>query len=409
MILTQQQGDAINAAVRWYKNDTKSQPVFKIYGYAGVGKSTIVQFIVNELDCRACYGALTGKAARVLRLKGGLPAQTIHRLIYRYLAPPGALLEQLENSIARLKALGDEDNEIPELRRQLKELQQPAFTLNPEAPVYDVDLVVLDECSMIDTKMAEDLLSFGKPLLILGDPGQLPPINNVYGFSDIEPDVFLTQIHRQALDSPIIRLATMARENVDIPFDEYSDVVYKFPKKAVPYEALVNFDQILCGKHVTRRAINNSIRKTLGFTSPLPSGPDEKIIITANRPIFNLLNGMIASFSHITEKDERRFFADITIPDEEDGGRMGVRPIYSGHFLDHKEVVKDRASTDWRASRTSVEADFGYAITTHKAQGSSWDQVAIVDDGWGWSHKDQRAQWLYTAITRSERALWILA
>lgn len=51
-----------------------------------------------------------------------------------------------------------------------------------------------------------------RPILVLGDPGQLPPIKGEGAFTDAESDIMLTEIHRQAAESAIIRLATMARE-----------------------------------------------------------------------------------------------------------------------------------------------------------------------------------------------------
>jgi cell division transport system ATP-binding protein len=67
-------------------------------------------------------------------------------------------------------------------------------------------LVIIDECSMVDAELGRDLLSFGKPVLVLGDPAQLPPVKGGGFFTDAEPDVMLTEVHRQAADNPIIRL-----------------------------------------------------------------------------------------------------------------------------------------------------------------------------------------------------------
>ena len=66
---------------------------------------------------------------------------------------------------------------------------------------------MIDECSMVDAELGRDLLSFGKPILVLGDPAQLPPVKGGGFFTEAEPDVMLTQIHRQAEDNPIIRLS----------------------------------------------------------------------------------------------------------------------------------------------------------------------------------------------------------
>ena len=66
---------------------------------------------------------------------------------------------------------------------------------------------------MVDEDLGRDLLSFGKPVLVLGDPAQLPPVKGGGFFTEAEPDVMLTEVHRQAADNPIIRAvhATSAR------------------------------------------------------------------------------------------------------------------------------------------------------------------------------------------------------
>jgi exodeoxyribonuclease-5 len=60
-----------------------------------------------------------------------------------------------------------------------------------------------------------------------------------------------------------------------------------------------------------------------------------------------------------------------------------------------------------------VPADFGYALTCHKAQGSEWDRVLVYDEGTGSGvMRDPilRRRWLYTAVTRAKRELlWVVA
>jgi hypothetical protein len=83
----------------------------------------------------------------------------------------------------------------------------PTFSLNRQSPIAKAKLVVVDECSMVDEALGRDLMSFGTPILVLGDPAQLPPISGGGFFTEHEPDHLLTEIHRQARDNPIIRLA----------------------------------------------------------------------------------------------------------------------------------------------------------------------------------------------------------
>src|SRR5947207_14034319 len=88
----------------------------------------------------------------------------------------------------------------------------PSFDLSDEGPAAKAKLIVIDECSMVDAELGRDLLSFGAPLLVLGDPAQLPPIQGGGFFTNAEPDAMLTEIHRQALNDPIVRLSMDVRE-----------------------------------------------------------------------------------------------------------------------------------------------------------------------------------------------------
>ncbi len=184
---SEEQSTAIRQIVEWYKSGRQE---FYLAGYAGVGKSTVAAIAIEELKakCRVKSvrtAAYTGKAASVLRKKGVPDAQTIHSLIY----------------------LPVVDEESGDLR----------FIVSEESPAADADLIVLDECSMVNADIAKDLRSFGKKILVMGDPGQLPPINGEGAFTSREPDLFLREIHRQAADSPIIELATLARQGKPMP------------------------------------------------------------------------------------------------------------------------------------------------------------------------------------------------
>ena len=103
--------------------------------------------------------------------------------------------------------------------------------LNEQSIVRDAELIVLDEVSMVGEEMARDLLAFGKPILVLGDPGQLPPIKGDGAFTRDAPDVMLTEIHRQAGESAIIRLATLARQGQPIPYGEHDAFVWKMRRE----------------------------------------------------------------------------------------------------------------------------------------------------------------------------------
>src|SRR6202035_5203735 len=154
----------------------------RLFGYAGTGKTTLARQVAEGADGKVLFAAFTGKAALVMRSKGCFGATTIHSLIYK----------PQESATAT-----------------------PSFELWDEAPASKAALIVIDECSMVDAELGRDLLSFGVPLLVLGDPAQLPPIQGGGFFTEADPDVMLTEVHRQAKDNPIIRLS------MDIRAGEY--------------------------------------------------------------------------------------------------------------------------------------------------------------------------------------------
>lgn len=407
IILTDTQGNAVNRIKRWLRDENRKQ-VFRMFGYAGTGKTTILQYVIGELgldDSEVCYAAFTGKAAVVMR-KNNLPATTIHSLIYRVSVSSDDSVKEQEDILKQMRRDKVDKKLIREQRKKISLMKAPHFHLNEDSDAQNVKLIVLDEVSMVDRQLGEDLLSFGTPILVVGDPGQLPPVRNDKGegfFMLQKPDVMLTEIHRQALDSPIIRLATMVRNGQKIPYGKFGKGVRKVPmiNKTSTY---LKYDQIICGRNRTRYGLNNEIRKKLGFKGDFPTGELEKIICLKNNYDVGLINGMF-----IVLKDTKEYtddYVEADIYDEE--GRLLVPSaiIYRGEFLQHKKFKRTRLEDDWMTRRGYVEATYGWAITCHKAQGSQWSKVMVIDESY--CFRNERQKWLYTAITRAESRLTIV-
>lgn len=422
-----QQADAIRAIVDWFQHRTHQQQVFRLFGYAGSGKSTVITHAIQALGIdvaasdddedavrrRIPFAAFTGKAALVMTRKG-TPASTIHSLIYRVSEATPEEIDRVERDLLDLQRglgrMGSAERafaemQISKLQLRLADIHKPTFLLNEQSLVRDADLIVLDEVSMVGPEMAADLLAFGKPILVLGDPGQLPPIKGTGAFTEAEPDIMLTEIHRQAGESAIIRLATMARQGIDIPPGEHDAHVWKLPRQMVRPEQMLRGGQVICGRNDTRRWLNSQIKQAAGFPAPYPAGQDEKLICLKNRHDLGLVNGMFLSLTEIQHESELAFSATITT---EDGVAIsGRHRFYKGHYDDHVRYDRERLTRDYREMRGLIESSWGYAITCHKAQGSQWENVVVYDDGLSRTAED-RNRWLYTAITRAERGLVIL-
>src|SRR5690606_6872894 len=131
---------------------------------------------------------------------------------------------------------------------------------NRQSPVAKAKLIVIDECSMVDEALGKDLLSFGTKVLVLGDPGQLPPVSGGGFFTEQEPDYLLTEIHRQARDNPIIQLAMHVREGKELMHGDYG-AAQIIGRDAVTQDLVLGADQVLVGTNKTRKRYNQRLRE----------------------------------------------------------------------------------------------------------------------------------------------------
>lgn len=421
--LSAPQVHAIAAIRDWYLNRRHTQQVFRLFGYAGSGKTTITRSAIDALGLDIGQGrggvqfaAFTGKAALVMTRKG-TPASTIHSLIYRVSEATAEDIARAEMDLGQLKAgLGHmrpaerafAQMQIAKLELRLAHIHEPRFVLNDTSLVRDCDLIVLDEVSMVGDEMAQDLLAFGKPILVLGDPGQLPPIKGEGAFTRAAPDVMLHEIHRQAGDSAILRLATMARQGLAIAHGPHDAHVWKMWRSDVAPDQLLRGGQVICGTNATRRRLNTAMKRAAGFFADNPIGAGEKIICLKNRHDLGLINGMFLSLTDVQPEPAETAAFSALITTEDGTSIPGRQRFWRGEYADHVVFDPDRARRDWQVRRGLIETSWGYAITCHKAQGSAWDNVVVFDEGFGRTQED-RNRWLYTAITRAEKGLVILS
>ena len=408
--LTDAQWAAVKAIVDWYRTpERQRKPVFYLAGFAGAGKSTIFKVALEEIQRYGCksyaIATFTGKAASVLRKKGNETAQTIHSLIY---IPEGDAdeAEVPTEGFAPAGGLFGGEPPAPRAKRAHDDLQ---FALNLMGPASQVDLIALDECSMVDDVMGQDVLAFGKPVLVMGDPGQLPPVkqDGLGFFTRGTPDVMLTEVHRQALESPILRLATLARSGEAIPWVDLGAARVLKLNRANEHLVLRPDTQVICGVHRVRKEVTRRIRHARGFAGEPMAG--ETIICGKNnrdRKLFNGLQGVLTS----APEPYQRVDGDDSI--------MSELVDLEVHMDDHANPLACTAHPWMFADDRGLEVEqprmkrgiewfgFGYVLTCHKSQGSEWDDVTVVDDSG--SFNDQRHRWLYTAITRAADRLTIL-
>jgi exodeoxyribonuclease V len=374
MQFSPQQDEALKAVSRWLK-EGRSQ-VFRLFGYAGTGKTTLAKHFAENVDGDVLFAAFTGKAAQVLRSRGASNARTIHSLIYR---PRGE------------EAIEDEETGKTSIA--------PMFSINRQSPLAKAALIIIDECSMVDEQLGKDLMSFGTPILVLGDPGQLPPVTGGGYFTEQEPDYLLSEIHRQAKDNPIIQLAMDVREGREIMRGDYGSAQV-ISKSEVTQSLVLDADQVLVGTNRTRRRYNQRLRELKGFSADYPQSGD-KLVCLRNDPAKGLLNGSLWQVMSSSRETVKPGINLMIRPEDDDMDRGAAKiKLLKAAFEESETEIP------WSTRKRYDEFDFGYALTVHKAQGSQWNNVVLFDESFAF--RDSRERWLYTAITRAAETLTIV-
>ena len=303
-----------------------------------------------------------------MRSKGCHGASTIHRLIYK---------------------------------PQEKNEESPTFELWSKAPASHAKLIIIDECSMVDAELARDPTSFEAPLLVLGDPAQLPPIQGGGVFTDAEPDAMLTEVHRQAQDNPIVRLSMDIRAGKSAR----ARPIRRHPGGGAHRPRPRARDRRRPGagrpqRHAPRLQCA-SARAARGFAGALPVIGD-RARLPAQQPQKGLFNGGLWVVKE-RPKPRRKILRMRLKPDEDFG---------DGRDETVKVSVRAECFTGgieelgWIERKPFDEFDFGYVLTVHKAQGSQWDDVVLFDESDAF--RENRGRWLYTGVTRAAKRLTVV-
>lgn len=349
--LTDQQSHAVDMALDSLR---ARRDLFRIGGYAGVGKTTLAKSIITEAP-GAAVCAFTGKAASVLRSKGLREATTIHKRIYRY----DATLE--------------------------------TFVFLSRKELGDIRYFLLDEASMVNTVQWRDMQSFGLPIIAIGDPGQLEPVGDDPRLME-DADIVLTEIHRQDADSAIIQFATHVRQGN--PIRRGTKGAVQIAGKELFLDSFDWADILLCGFNKTRVSVNDTIRKRRHLRDSRHTLVDgESIVCLKNSRQLGFNNGELFTVERVLRSDRVGWLCDLL---DCDGSSYPCVRVSKQGFGDPKPD-----SSGWRALDV-MYADYGYCLSVHKFQGSEAENVAVLSE--------QCDMWCpirhaYTAITRASKGL----
>lgn len=376
-----------------------------IAGYAGVGKSTLIGVFAQE------WGELTvitptGKAALRVTEATGLKASTVHRWLY--------------------KPRDDEKTGATQFTRRALE----------DIPKTKSRIVVLDEASMVAKDLWTDIYNTCKQLdlklVCVGDGFQLPPVqaDNLPPFSILAPSfaqvlsaerVEMTEVLRQAQGSPVIRASMALRQGIGLPaLRELPRAEYAMIQN-VAVATHQNGGVTICHRNQTRFHLNAGIRTALGILDEQPQ-PGEPMMVLRNNYVAGLMNGETIrfegwqtrpeGFERVTDRwkgtqEDTRFGATTiggipaTLSLEELHGRLTVA-TRSIEFAANRWARVNGQFTAGDSVAPHVHANFGYAYTSHKSQGSQWPWVFVVIEPSVRFDEENGLRWIYTAITRAQ-------
>lgn len=382
-------------------------------GYAGTGKTTLLQ-VVAEAHGSPLILTPTGKAALRVQEATGLDASTVHRWLYR----------------------PNEDRKTGEVRWQKR-------------PLDDVDLpanrlIVVDEASMVGEELWADIWwlasAIGCKVLLVGDRFQLGPVTkeNTRPFNALRDlkaarRADLTEVVRQALDSPIIRASMLIRAGESETLEALTEVLdaVQRPRLVEAFLALAPSRALIAHRNQTRHDLNLEVRKVLGH-HPTVLRPGEPLLVLFNNYQVDRFNGEVVCFDKWVEapgepvpvRDRYKNLsmmvgyglarvdgAEVILSQDEVFGQTGAMPMTT-----LARAARDHAVQKWKYDRKLappyLNANLGYCLTAHKAQGSEFDDVMVVVEGSvGWGSGGmyglEGRRHLYTAITRAKKRVQI--
>jgi len=342
MQLTKEQSHVLEELLK-VKKDTVT-----LGGYAGTGKTTVISHL-SEILPNFAVCAFTGKAANVLRKKGISDASTIHSLIY-------TPYQDIHGNVY--------------------------FSL---AEFLDCDGIIVDEASMVSKEIYDDLLYFNKPVIFVGDHGQLEPVGDKFNLME-KPDYILKTIHRNA--GEIAHFAEFTRQGY-----RPAAWAHRSSGKKVEFidprsykEAIHKVDQVICAFNKTRVEINIDARKQLGRQGTQPV-VDDRIMCLRNDSRVGLFNGMQGVVKSVDE-NRLTFSAD--------------NQTFYDLPCDLKVFHQAKPDFDFEGPHPF---DFCWGVTCHKAQGDEWPRGLVLEQKCDlWDHP----RWAYTAASRfKEGIVWV--
>lgn len=461
MELTNQQNKVFEQIKVFLNSDAS---VFILRGYAGTGKTTMVKVIADYIEQtrQLAMMAPTGRAARVLAMKTGHTATTIHKAIY----------SKAHVEPKKVKNIAESEFKF-------------VFSINNSENGGNI-VAIVDEASMVCSRkiehelfmfgtdnLMEDLLTFVRPnfggkVIFVGDPAQLPPVGESVsnalraeyfkekGLKVIEAE--LTEVLRQKDDSVILKNAMMIRnllkkdkrnqlvfeeqkDDVEtVPSEQFLDKYLNYRKESGKHDSI-----IICYSNKSANRYNRDIRKSL-YGGDVPLQENDILLITQNNYRLDRMNGEFVPvlsigeriqqsapvYAQIGGKKERIVitlnFIKVTVPNGDgnpipcmlledlltsDTATISIdenRALYINFCMRNPNLKQGTESFAEALLNdeyyNAIRAKYGYAVTGHKCQGGEWGKV-FVDYTGRTGLDDDSLRWAYTATTRAQKTLYV--
>jgi hypothetical protein len=364
--------------------------------YIVTHNTTIVLYLIEKLGLKldqVLFLAYQGKAACRLAMTG-LPAQTIHSAIYRY---EKELMKDSDGRYLR--------NEQGKIRTKGVFVKREYIGKNAN----EIKLIVIDEAGMVNETIAEDLKSFGIPIIVLGDLNQLPPVfGNPYFLNN--PDVVLTKIMRQNEGNPIVYLSQqiLAGNKLNVGLYGKSEIINKTDLNESHFSKA---DIVLTETNKLRWNVNNFFREQIRQYKQLDYPHNgEKVICRKNNwkksvdggiYLTNGMSGYVDCIHKWTYDRNRKTMAMDFRPDFTPSIFKDITFNYEFMFTaPHQSLIETDNSTDAINDHFSDRFEFGYAITVYLSQGNQYGKVLFLNENIMRTKEDQK-KLTYTAITRA--------
>lgn len=411
--LSPDQRDAVERALDWFRlpGSGTGKP-FAITGPAGSGKSTVLSAIIERTRLQpdaVMLVAPTGKAVQAIKAK--LPrgwrsrARTVASFLWNH------------------KMNGYRGEDI-------------VFVNTGPKPVDPkIRLVIVDEASMVTVQDRDRLREYGR-VLFIGDADQLPPVvadeasEATHGSGGVldAPDAVLRTVHRQDADSAVLQVANAVRsgqqpENGVSPDGHVIVLSEEAGQLGVEQfdELIARSDVVLSQRNSTRVALNEYVRWKRGFMRhPLDFIPKKDEILVASEnfqhPVSKcrVSNGerlIVEAFVGTRQmRDDQPELLEFVVRAHPEGRREDSQDwVVSSQMLAGDQIRGSVLMTESVSGPRSgvLRADWGYALTVHKAQGSEWPHVLVVDDH-NPDHAIPQNKWYYVAYSRASAQLAVV-